>query len=288
MSKVRERCDLHTHSTFSDGSLTPSELVALAKKEEIRAVALTDHNTSKGLPEFVEAGRRAGVLTVPGCEFTTDYEGRELHVVGLFFPEESWPEIEDHVELMSIAKRKSNHTLIERLREAGYDVTYEEAAALTDASAFNRAHVARLLRDKGYVSSVQEAFQKILGEDCGFYTPPKRLNALTTIRFISMYGGVPVLAHPYQKQTHEELLEFLPKAKEAGLAALESQYTTFTAEERRALQELARKFGLKNSGGSDFHGSAKPDVRLGSGKGDLFVPFEYYEELRPASFRDRR
>ena len=274
-------CDLHTHSTFSDGSLTPSELVSLAKKEGVGAVALTDHNTGKGLPEFMEAGAREGVVTVPGCEFTTEYDGKELHILGLFFPEESWPEIEDYVELMSIAKQKSNRQLIESLRAAGYDVTYEEAQAMTDARAFNRAHVGRLLRDKGYVSSVQEAFQKILGEDCGFYTPPKRLNALTTIRFIAMYGGVPVLAHPYQKQTHEELVRFLPEAKEAGLAGLESHYTTFTPEETKALEELAERFGLKNSGGSDFHGSAKPDIALGRGKGDLFVPFSFYEALRP-------
>lgn len=276
------RCDLHTHSTFSDGSMTPSELVALAKKQGIRGIALTDHNTAKGLPEFMEAGEKEGVVTVAGCEFTTEYEGKELHIVGLFFPEESWPEIEDFVELMSIAKNKSNHELIQALQNAGYDITFEETAALTDAKAFNRAHVARILRDKGYVSSVQEAFQTLLGENCGFYTPPKRLGAVATIRFIRMYGGVPVLAHPYQKQTHEELVRFLPEAKKAGLIALESHYSTFTESETKALEELASRFGLKNSGGSDFHGSAKPDIALGSGKGDLFVPFSFLEGLRPS------
>ncbi|MBR5739564.1 MAG: PHP domain-containing protein [Lachnospiraceae bacterium] len=273
-------CDFHTHSTFSDGSLTPTELVSLAEKSGVNVIALTDHNTSKGLPEFMEAGRRTDVITVPGCEFTTDYEGTEIHVIGLFFPEESWPEIEDYVELMSIAKRKSNRQLVDSLRAAGYDVTYEEIQALTDAQAFNRAHVARVLRDKGYVSSVQEAFQKILGENCGFYTPPKRLNALTTIRFIALYGGVPVLAHPLQKQTEAELNRFLPEAKEAGLVALESHYSTFTEEETAKLEAMAERFGLKNSGGSDFHGSAKPDIALGRGRGGLVVPFSFYEDLR--------
>ena len=112
-------CDLHTHSTFSDGSLTPTELVALAERQGLGALALTDHNTARGLPEFMEAGRRSGVITVPGCEFTTDWEGRELHVVGLFFPEPSWKEVEDFLDVMRIAKRRSNEALIDALRRDG-------------------------------------------------------------------------------------------------------------------------------------------------------------------------
>ena len=152
-------CDLHCHSTFSDGSLTPTEIVALAKQQGLSAVALTDHNTTKGLAEFMQAGESAGLETVAGCEFSTEIDGSELHILGLFMPQETWVEIEDYVELLHMAKHHSNEKLIERLCEGGYGITYEEIAALTDADEFNRAHVARALVARGYASSVEEAFK---------------------------------------------------------------------------------------------------------------------------------
>ena len=274
-------CDLHTHSTFSDGTFTPTELVRYAAEKGLSAVALTDHNTSKGLSEFMEAGRNYHVITVPGCEFTTDYEGTELHIVGLFFAEETWPEVEDYLELAHIAKQTSNTKMINNFRAAGYDITYEEAAALTDAEDFNRAHVARVLLAKGYVSSVKEAFDTVLKEGAGFYVPAKRLGALATIRFIKMYGAAAILAHPFLNLTYSGLTEFLPLAKEAGLDAIETRYSMFDEKTTEKAIELAQRFGLKQSGGSDFHGKAKPDIDLGNGRGTLCVPFSFYESLRP-------
>ena len=275
-----KRCDLHCHSCFSDGSETPAELIRLAEEAGLGALALTDHNTAKGLPEFMAAGRESSVIPVPGCEFTTEYNGRELHIVGLFFAEETWPEIEDYVELMRMAKHHANIRLMEALQRGGYDVHYEEAAALTDADEFNRAHVARLLLQKRYVSSVSEAFQTILAEGLGYYVPPRRLSSLGTIRFIKQYGATAVLAHPFLNLNKAELIEFLPKAKLAGLDAIETHYTEFDAETTREAEQLAALFGLKQSGGSDFHGTAKPKIRLCSGWGDLEVPFSFYEDLK--------
>ncbi|MBQ2584832.1 MAG: PHP domain-containing protein, partial [Erysipelotrichaceae bacterium] len=114
-----KRVDLHCHSTFSDGTLTPTELVQLAKQQGLSALALTDHNTSAGLKEFMEAGKDSGVITVPGCELSTEWKGKEIHIVGLFFREKYWAEVEDFVELMHIAKRNSNETLIKNLNNAG-------------------------------------------------------------------------------------------------------------------------------------------------------------------------
>ncbi len=272
-------CDLHTHSLFSDGTCTPTELVRLARQQGVSALALTDHNTSKGLAEFMEAGRNSGVITVPGCEFSTDYEGTELHIVGLFFDEKTWAEIEDYVELMHIAKRNSNMRLIEKLREAHYDITYEEVSKITDADEFNRAHVARILFAKGYVKSVDEAFKTVLKEGNGFYVQPKRLSSLATIRFIKSYGGVAILAHPFLNLSYDGLCEFLPKAKAQGLDAIETLYSTFNEETVKKAIELTRRFGLLQSGGSDFHGKTKPDISLGTGRGNLSVPFEFYEKL---------
>lgn len=272
-------CDLHCHSTFSDGTLTPSQLIKLAEEKGLKALALTDHNTAGGLKEFMEAGSASSVIPVPGCEFTSEYEGRELHIVGLFFREEHWPEVADYVELMHLAKHHANRRLIQALNEGGIEIRYEEAAALTDAEEFNRAHVARVLAAKGYVSSVQEAFQTILKEGNGFYRPPRRLTSLGTIRFIKQYGAVAVLAHPFLNLKEEELLEFLPKAKAAGLDAMETLYTEFDEETTAKAKAIAARFGLAQSGGSDFHGEAKPKISLGSGWGNLAVPFSFYENL---------
>ena len=273
-------CDLHSHSHFSDGSLSPAELIQLAEEKGLSALALTDHNTAKGLPEFMAAGRASSVIPVPGCEFSTDYNGKELHIVGLFFAEETWPEIEDYVDLMRLAKHHSNVQLLEALSAAGYDVRYEEAAALTDADEFNRAHVARLLTEKGYVSSPREAFDTLLAEGAGFYVPPKRITALGTIRFIKRYGAVAVLAHPFLNLSYEDLLVFLPLARQAGLDAMETRYTEFDEQTTARAVQLTRLFGLKESGGSDFHGAAKPKISLGSGWGQLRVPFSFYKKLK--------
>ena len=278
-------CDLHTHSCFSDGTASPTEIVRLAEAAGLSAVALTDHNTSKGLKAFMQAGESSDVITVPGCEFTTGYgeKDTELHIVGLFLGEEAWPEIDDFVELMHVAKKNSNRKLIANLKAAGYEITYGEVEAITQADEFNRAHVARILCKKGYVKSVKEAFDTVLKEGCGYYVPPKRINALTTVRFIKAYGGVAILAHPFLNMSYEELLGFLPEAKKAGLDAIETHYSTFDAEQTKKAKELADKFELLESGGSDYHGEAKPDISLATGRGTLCVPFEFYEKLKEES-----
>lgn len=276
-------CDLHSHSTFSDGTLTPTQLVELAEEQGLSALALTDHNTSKGLPEFMQAGENSTVKTIAGCEFSTEWEKHELHIVGLFFEEKAWTEIEDYVELMHIAKRHSNNILIERLNKGGFKLTYEDVAKITDADEFNRAHVARVLVSKGFARTVDEAFRNILRTNKGFYVPPRRISALTTIKFIKDNGAVAVLAHPFLNLNYEELEEFLPQAKEAGLDAMETLYSKFTDEQIQQAKELVKRFGLKESGGSDFHGTAKPDIQLGTGRGNLQIPLEFENELKAAS-----
>ena len=273
-------CDLHTHSNCSDGSLSPTELLTAAKAQGVAALALTDHNTTKGLAEFVAAGRDVGVIAVPGCEFSTDYGDTELHVVGLFLPETVWPEVESYVAVLQRNKHNSNLLLIEKLRERGCDITYDEVAATTDADEFNRAHVGMLLYEKGYVESVNHAFQTLLKAGNGCYFPSKRPDVFETIRFIRTVGGVPVLAHPFLNLDNAELEAFLPQAKEAGLAAMETRYSLFDEIETKEAAELAQRFGLLPSGGSDFHGGAKKLIHIGTGQGDLCVPFGYYEALR--------
>jgi len=276
---IMKICDLHSHSTFSDGSMTPTQLIELAEKQGLSALALTDHNTAKGLPELVEAAENSSVEAVPGCEFSTEWEKHELHIVGLFFDRDKWAEIEDYVELLNMAKKRSNQKLIENLNRAGYEITYDEVAKTTDANEFNRAHVARVLVDKGYAVDVNYAFKNILSEKVGYYVPPRRLGSLATIRFIKANGAVAILAHPFLNLNYEELERFLPEAKEAGIDAIETLYSKFSDEQTKQAKELVARFGLKESGGSDFHGTAKPDIQLGCGMGNLEIPYEIKENL---------
>ena len=274
-----KRCDLHCHSTFSDGTMSPTELIKLAEERGISALALTDHNTSKGLAEFTEAGRGSRVITVPGCEFSTEWNNIEIHIVGLFFHRECWSEIEDFLELAQIAKHNSNMSMIENLNKAGYKIDAQEAYALTDGE-FNRAHVARVLMAKGYVASVDEAFKTLLKPGGGFYTPARRITAAAAIRFIKTYGAAAVMAHGLLSMSAEQMREFLPEAKNAGLDAIETRYSEYDEKDIATSVSFCEEFGLLQSGGSDFHGGTKPDIALGTGKGSLFVPYEFYENLR--------
>ena len=275
---MNKKCDLHSHSVFSDGTLTPAELVRLAEEKGISALALTDHNTSMGLKDFMEAGKNSPVITVPGCEFTTEWNKKEVHIVGLFFKEEYWQEIEDFLELAKIAKLNSNNRLIENLQKAGYDISVEEVAAMTNGN-YNRAHVAKVLLEKNYVSSTSEAFDTILKEGNGFYFPASRIQSATTVRFIKTYGATAIVAHPLLNLTPEELEVFLPEMKAAGMDAMETHYTEFDEKMMKTAVSLAERFGLKQSGGSDYHGKNKPWIELGEGRGDLFVPYEFYEDM---------
>ena len=275
-----KRCDLHIHSTFSDGTLSPSELVDLAEETGLSAVALTDHNTILGLKDFMKAGETSSVSTIAGCEFTTEYLGKEIHIVGLFLNEAVWEEVEDYFSQLLQSKRESNHSLISNLQNAGYDITFDEVASRTRASEFNRAHVAVLLQQKGYIRSIQEAFDTLLKEGNGYYIPPKRLDVFQTIEFIKSIGGVSVLAHPFLNLTEEELREFLPEAKNCGLDAMETRYSDYDSETTEKAEKIADEYELLKSGGSDFHGDIKPAISMGSGRGDLLVPIEYLESLQ--------
>lgn len=273
-----KKCDLHCHSNFSDGTLTPTELVKLAEKHGLSALALTDHNTSNGLVEFMEAGQNSDVITVPGCEFTTEWHGKEVHIVGLFFKRKYWNEIEDFMEIPKLAKHNSNLLLIENLNKAGYEITAEEASALSDGD-FNRTHIARVLVSKGYLNNISEGFDGILKDGNGFYKPAKRISSMAAINFIKANEATAILAHPLLNLTSNDLLEFLPEAKDAGLDAIETIYTEFDEEMTHVAKELAEEFGLKQSGGSDFHGTTKPGIYLGVGRDNITVSFEFYEDM---------
>ena len=169
------RCDLHTHSVFSDGTYTPSEIIAEAKRLGL-IVALTDHNTAAGLPEFMDAAQKLGVTAVPGVEFSTEYKGKELHLLGFFVLPEHYAAVERMVREQHVLKEICNMELVERLNQAGYLIDYEKVKGRNPNGNANRAHMAAELLEQGYVTSIREAFDTILRDDGGFYVPPSRLH----------------------------------------------------------------------------------------------------------------
>ena len=272
------RCDLHTHSVFSDGTYTPSEIVAEAKRLGL-IVALTDHNTVAGLSEFMDAAHRLGVTAVPGVEFSTEYKGKELHLLGLFVLPEHYAVVERMVKEQHVLKEISNMELVERLNQAGYLIDYAKVKGRNPNGNANRAHMAAELLEQGYVTSIREAFDTILRDGGGFYVPPSRLQLIDVIKELRYIGVLPVLAHPLQELTELELRELLPNAIAAGLAGMETMHSSYTPETVSLAEKIATEFSLLSSGGSDFHGSVKPDISLGTGKGWLCIPSKIYSDL---------
>ena len=274
-------CDLHTHSVFSDGTLTPTELVELAEELGLGAVALTDHNTVLGLPEFLAAAEGKAVEAVPGVEFSVDYQDGELHILALYIRPEHYGAAMAIAGQMQENKRKSNIALVEALNRAGYAISYEKIKAAMPAGEPNRALIAAELKACGYVSSNQEAFQKLLSPKHGYYVPPKRIDAFELISFVRSIGAVAVWAHPWlHLKQEEQVRECLCKAIPVGLQGMETQYPLYTPEQTALAASLAEEYGLLQSGGSDFHGANKPDIALGTGKGSLAVPVELLRKIK--------
>ena len=275
-------CDLHTHSCFSDGTYTPAQLLEKAQALGLGAIALTDHNTAQGLPDFLAAAKNYRVEAVPGVEFSTDYEGTELHILGLFIQPRYFDEITEKMADMQRRKEESNRELVENLRRAGFDLDYDHICEKT-VGQINRAHIAAELTELGYTASVQEAFSTLLGAKHGYYNPPERIDACEMICYIRSIGAVPVLAHPFLSLKEEGALRrFLGPAKEAGLVGMEVLYSKYTEEQTRLAEELVKEFGILPSGGSDFHGEVKPDISLGTGRGPLKVPLTFLDGMKKA------
>ena len=272
--------DMHTHSHRSDGSLSPAQLLRAAEAAGVTAVALCDHNTVAGLPEFMEAAQGSAVEAIAGTEFSVDYQGKELHIVALFLPRESWAAVAARLAQLHRDKEASNRALVVALRDGGYDITYEAVLAVAGGGWVNRAHVAQVLTQYGYTASVKEAFSSLLGRNGGFYVPPRLPDALDTIAFIKAQGAVAVLAHPLLSLDAAQLHTFLPMAKAAGLDAMETMYPRFDENVTQTLRVMAEEYGFAESGGSDFHGAAKPEIRIGVGTGALVVPDAVVEKLR--------
>lgn len=275
-------CDLHTHSVFSDGTYSPAQLICEAEERNLTAIALTDHNTVAGLPDFLAAAAGSRVEAVPGVEFSTDYNGIELHILALYLKTEHFSQVMDLMEDYHRRKNQSNADLVTALNRSGYQIDYDKIKASTPEGQVNRALIAAELTALGYTASIQDAFKRLLSPKHGHYVPPRRHTPQEMLGIIRDLGAVSVLAHPYLNLKQEELTAFLEQATHWGLMGMEVYYSTYDDATTRAALDTAEAFGLKKSGGSDFHGENKPDIRLGEGRGGLRVPSAWLEELRKA------
>ena len=272
--------DLHVHSTASDGTLTPTELAAEAKKQGLLAFALTDHDTVDGVAEARTAAQSAGIELVPGVELSTEYKEKELHMVGLFLDETN-PRLLKHLTHFRDNRKNRNLKMYELLRQEGFDITKEALQEMFPDAVLTRAHVARFLLDKGYIKSISEAFEKYIGDGCRCNVPREKISPQEAIELIHHAGGKAILAHPILYHLSDQRLrELIADCLDCGLEGIEALYSTYQPGDERYIRSLAEEYGLKLSGGSDFHGSNKPHIRLGSGTGSLAVPYEFLEELK--------
>lgn len=275
---MKKYCDLHTHSYFSDGTDSPKAILDKAAEACLCAVALTDHNTVAGLPEFLEAAKGKDILAIPGVEISTGYNGKELHIVGLFLDPKRYEEITGFLAVINQRKIESNRQLIRNLMRAGYSLDYDEITE-THQGNINRAVIAAALLEKGYISEINEAFKGLLSAKNGLYIPPERIPSFEAIAFLKSVAAVPVLAHPFLNLQEDELTAFIPKAKRCGLMAMETHYSTYSPETTTAAIRISKHFDLYQSGGSDYHGTNKPDIHIGVGKGSLVVPDSFAAQL---------
>ena len=278
------KVDLHTHSTCSDGTCTPSQLVRIAQEKGLSAFALTDHDTVAGLEEAMEAAAGTEVEVIPGIELSTKYQDKDVHIVGLLFDHQS-PECKEALQEFVDARKARNREMCERMCAAGIPIPYEELMADNPGSVVTRANMARFLLKKGVVSQIKEAFDRYIGDEAPFFIPREKITPVRAVEFLRRFHGVPILAHPFQYRLGEEGLERLVRElKEAGLMGIEAYYCTHTPEMTAQIRDLAERYDLLLSGGSDFHGSNKPGLEMGNGYGQLCVPGECLVKMKHARF----
>lgn len=267
--------DLHIHSTASDGSLTPSEVVLSAKKNGMQAIALTDHDTLSGLAEAEEKAAENGIEFIRGCELSAKFLDTDVHILGLFVPKEKHclADLEKELEIFIERRNTRNKAIVRKLQELGIDITLEEVEKEAGGNVIARPHFANVLLQKKVIKTPQEAFTEYLGKGKKAYVPRESITPHHAVSLLAQAKAVPVLAHPRLINCkEEELTELIKELIPLGLKGIEVYHSAHSFEDERKYLEIAHNFGLCVSGGSDFHGRSKPDIEIGRGKGSLRVP----------------
>lgn len=271
--------DLHTHSVYSDGTMTPEELVCHAKAEGLSAISLTDHDCVSGVSRAVAEGEKVGLEVVPGIEFSVQSK-TETHILGYYIDINAKALQTVLPEILRVRRERGAETE-ENLKKQGIDVTYEEASALAPGGLVGRAHFAVVMVKKGYTSSVKEAFDLYLSSGRKGYSARQYLTDEEAVQVIRDSGGVSFAAHLHLMRLDDtELFEYLKKLKNAGLCGIEGYYSEYTAKMQKKYFEMARELSLGISGGTDFHAKSKPHISIGKGFGDMKIPYSVLEEIK--------
>lgn len=272
--------DLHVHSNASDGTFSPSQVVELAKNAGLDAFALTDHDTTAGVPEALEKGRDLNIEAIPGIEVSSSFDGTEIHILGLFVNSDD-PVLAAMLEKMRISRDRRNKKMLENLAADGISFTKEEICGDNPDTIITRAHIAHALVAKGICSGMDQAFKKYL-QYGGRYCPQKEhLSPEEVVKTLISNGAFVALAHPFQyKFGDKKTEELIAHMADLGMKGLEVYHSSNNKLESMKLQEMAVRHHLLPTGGSDFHGGNKPDISIGTGRGGLRVSSLLLEDIK--------
>lgn len=271
--------DLHTHSTFSDGSLTPEQLVNEAEKAGLSAIALTDHDSVGGMTRFLTASLKSMIRGVPGVEISVDLNKGTMHMLG-YFIDHQHPALERHLADISAGRSVRNENMVKQLNKMGLALTMSEVAAFAGEDNVGRLHFAQALLTRGYVKTKEEAFNRFLAKGKPAYIERPRLSPTQGVRMIRDAGGIAVLAHPFTMGlATQALISMVSELVKAGLQGIEIYYPHHTPKQVAQYRSLARQFDLVATGGTDFHGDPMPNIKIGRGFGAMNIPDTILEEL---------
>lgn len=272
--------DLHTHTTYSDGTYTPEQLIKYALKKELKAIAITDHDTIDSISEGKYYSEKYNIEFISGIEISTHFNKKEIHIVGLFIDEKS-PELINKLYILKEKRKKRNIYMVSQLNKIGVDINYEELKNISNGKIITRAHFAKLMLKKGYGKTIKECINNYLVQGKPAYVEKESLNYIESINLITSSGGIAVIAHPFEYNLNDTELEKMIKLFiQYGICAIECFYPTHTLEETKKLLNLCQKYNIKPSGGSDFHGENKPNLDLGTGFGNLSIPYNILTDLK--------
>lgn len=274
--------DLHTHSVYSDGTNLPTELVAMAEERGLSALALTDHDTVGGIPELLSAAENSPVEAVAGIELSAECESGTMHILGYFIDHASTALLEK-LEKVREGREQRNAEILKKLNKLGYVLLWSDVEKHAGKDVVGRPHFAAALVERGHVKSKKAAFDRLLAKGRPGYADRYRYTAKECIELIRKASGIPVLAHPATiNLPDEQLLALVRELKDSGLGGIETYYAENRPDNMRRFSGWADELGLIRTGGTDFHGKNSPDLKLGTGFGQLHVPDEVLEQLKAA------
>lgn len=272
--------DLHVHSNASDGSFTPSQVADLAIDAGLKAIALTDHDTIDGIAEIIDYTKDKQLEVVPGIELSCYYQNREVHILGFYVDYEN-PELNRELKVLKDAREGRNIKMVELMQKDGLNVTMEKLLHGNPDSVITRAHFARVLVEEGICKDKDTAFRKYIGIGCKYYLPKPQVTCETAMNILTKYSKASFLAHPLLYHLgYSQIEELLVYLKSLGLKGLEAYHSSNNAYESDRLRQIAAGLDLKISGGSDFHGIIKPNIRLGAGRGNMRVHYKLLEDIK--------